>query len=264
MSETMLAGLAFTIFWPLVIVAILIAGQRWQSARIFKEKMIAQWKPSLAIALVSLISMGLSTGFLNPFVIAIFCQALIGLAVARSIADFEPLTITRSLFRRERIWRSLALMFLIALGAALVGFLVGVVGAMVTATIFHEIPSTKETTGILPFSVWQGFFYFLWGAGISEETTYRLVILSFIWRWTRRSWVAIVLSAIMFSAYHLTPLSGYYRTFWQFPISQLTASALIGLVWGYTYVKRGYETAVLAHTLQDSLPLIAFALSRVA
>jgi membrane protease YdiL (CAAX protease family) len=50
-----------------------------------------------------------------------------------------------------------------------------------------------------------------------------------------------------------------YRTFLQFPASQFLASVLIGIVWGYVYVKRGYETAVLAHTFSDWLPFLIFA-----
>jgi membrane protease YdiL (CAAX protease family) len=41
--------------------------------------------------------------------------------------------------------------------------------------------------------------------------------------------------------------------------SQFLASTAIGVVWGYVYVKRGYETVVLAHTLSDWLPFLWFA-----
>ncbi len=50
-----------------------------------------------------------------------------------------------------------------------------------------------------------------------------------------------------------------YRTFRQFPVSQVLAPTLIGLVWGYLFVKRGYGAAVHAHTLSDWLPLMSFA-----
>mgnify|MGYP001573717490 CR=1 FL=1 len=32
------------------------------------------------------------------------------------------------------------------------------------------------------------------------------------------------------------------------------------MVWAYVYVKRGYETAVLAHTLSNWLPVAVFVL----
>jgi hypothetical protein len=49
-----------------------------------------------------------------------------------------------------------------------------------------------------------------------------------------------------------------YRIFWQFPVSQFLASTLIGAVWGYAFVRRGYETAVLGHTLSDWIPFMLF------
>jgi len=70
--------------------------------------------------------------------------------------------------------------------------------------------------------------------------------------------LAIAASAVLFGAYHLTPLDGMYRTFWQFPVSQFVASTLMGIVWGIVYVKRGYETAVLAHTLSNWIPFMLF------
>ena len=71
-------------------------------------------------------------------------------------------------------------------------------------------------------------------------------------------WGLIYIGLILFAIYHLTPLSSMYRAFWQFAISQLVSSTLIGLVWGYAYVKRGYESAVLAHTFSDWIPVVLF------
>ncbi len=104
-------------------------------------------------------------------------------------------------------------------------------------------------------ALWQLFFYFLAGAGIAEETVYRLVIVSLVWGLSGRRWLAIGVSGLLFGAYHLTPLSGMYLTFWQYPLTQFFSSALIGMVWAYLYIRRGYETAVLAHTLSDWLPI---------
>ena len=80
--------------------------------------------------------------------------------------------------------------------------------------------------------------------------------LSLIWKVTGKSWLGVLLSSLIFGAYHLTPLTGMYLTFRQFPISQFIASTLIGLVWGFLFIKRGFGTAVLGHTLSDWLPLM--------
>jgi membrane protease YdiL (CAAX protease family) len=47
--------------------------------------------------------------------------------------------------------------------------------------------------------------------------------------------------------------------FWQYPISHFAATALIGLLWGFVYTRRGYETAVLSHTMSDWIAVLLFA-----
>jgi membrane protease YdiL (CAAX protease family) len=258
-SEVRNATLAFIVFWPILVVSILLAGWRWPQPRAFADKMLAQWKPALAIALIALLSYALTgRGILNPYVLAIFCQGMIGLAIARDIAGFEPLAVTRSILRRDHPLRSIVLMIVFALLLGLAGIVLGAVGIGIIRQILGETYHAGQASGENPLNVVQMFFYFLFGAGIAEETTYRLVLLSLIWRTTGRTRLAILLSAILFAVYHLTPLDGMYRTFWQFPISQLLSSTLIGLMWGYAYVKRGYETAVLAHTFSDWIPMLLF------
>jgi membrane protease YdiL (CAAX protease family) len=195
---------------------------------------------------------------LNPLIIGIFGLCLIGFAVARDIPGFEPLPVTQAIIRRDHPVRSVMLMLIISLLVGIVGIALGAVGIDIMRQIFGETYSAEEALGEFPFTKVQASFYFLAGAGIIEESMFRLVALSLIWRWTRRRGLAVLLSAILFAVYHLTPLDGMYRTFWEFPISQLVSSTLIGLVWGYAYVKRGYETAVLAHTLSDWLPVLLF------
>lgn len=88
-NEINIAGQAFIAFWLLVVVATFLAGRRWPRARAFADKMLAQWKPSLAIALIALVSNALAgRGVWNLCVVAIFCQCLIGLATARDMAGY--------------------------------------------------------------------------------------------------------------------------------------------------------------------------------
>jgi membrane protease YdiL (CAAX protease family) len=195
-------------------------------------------------------------GWLNPFALAIFCQALVGLALARSLPGYEPLPVTQAMAHRKSILRQLVYLVGFALLFALIAFLIGSVGMGIIQQLVGE--SQRSAAAPPPIQLGALFFLLLAGAGIAEETTYRLVCLSFFWRWTHRPRLAIFLSAILFGAYHLTPLSGMYLTFWQFPVSQFAASMLIGLVWGYAYIKRGYEVAVLAHTLSDWVPFLLF------
>jgi membrane protease YdiL (CAAX protease family) len=250
-----------TLFWAFIVGAILIAGQWWQRAHDFRNKMLQQWKPSLVIALLYMLSAAIGgTGVFPFYSVAIFCQAMIGLALAYSIAGYEPLPVTQAMIRQERrtehIGRVLAAATVVTVVALVANGLSGIL-----VSLFGETMGNPQAVASFFPNKWQGFFLLLAGAGIAEETTYRLVCVSLIWRLTGRPWVAIITSAILFGAYHLSPLDAAYRTFWDHPISIFTASALMGIVMGYVYIKGGYETAVLGHTLGDWVP---FLLSRAA
>lgn len=253
---------ASTLFWVFAISAILIAGQRWQRARSFRDRMLRQWKPSLAMALLYVLGMGIGgVGFFSVYPIAIFCQAMIGLALAYSIAGFEPLPVTQAVIRHEHRVENIGLMLATAMAVVVVAMVVGSVLSSVIVPMFGE--STGNPQGVASFfpNAWQGFFLLLAGAGIGEESTYRLVCVSLFWRLTRRRWVAIIISALLFGAYHLSPLDAMYRLFWERPISIFITATVMGIVMGYVYLKRGFETAVLGHTLGDWIP---FLLSRAA
>ncbi len=257
-SEVIIAFFVSIVLWILVVISILILGRRWERLRAFRECMLEQWRPALVITAVYLASGFLSGRGINLYGSVIFCQALIGLAIAREISNFEPLPVTRSILRRDRLINSLVLFIVFGLLAGILGQVVGTLGLGIAQSIFHETNLTSEAMKSLPFGKLEAFFMFLSGAGIAEETPYRLVFLSLFWRWTKRPGLAIFLSALLFGAYHLTPLNGMYRTFLQFPVSQFIASVMTGIVWGYLFVKRGYETTVLAHTLSDWIPMLLF------
>jgi membrane protease YdiL (CAAX protease family) len=252
------------LFWVLLVAGIWLFGGHRERLRKFREHMILQWKPAVGIALVYGISVLLRSTNTNWFSVfsgsaMTFCQAILGLSLARRIIGFEPLPAVSSVMRHERIGRRVLLTVGFALLAVAVGFVASGFGTVLARILGETKVSTSSNDSSMP-ALWQLFFYFLSGAGISEETVYRLVIVSLFWKLTNRSWIAILVSGLLFGAYHLTPLSGMYVTFWQYPLTQFLSSAFIGMVWAYFYVKRGYETAVLAHTLSDWLPAAVFVL----
>jgi hypothetical protein len=59
-------------------------------------------------------------------------------------------------------------------------------------------------------------------------------------------------------AYHLSPLDSFYLTFWQHPVMEFLSKAFVGVLWGFIYTWRGYETVTLSHTLSDWLPFMLF------
>ena len=220
--------------------------------------MLARWKAAAVIAGLFIFGMGLGgRSFFNPYAIAVFCQALVGLALASNL-DFEPLPLSIAVSHRKGVFRQVLLTLLLSVLVVLPALVIGTVGLDIGQQVFGENNFTQQAQGMLPSNKWLTFFLLLSGAGIAEETTYRLLSLSLFWKITKRRWLAVFMSALLFGAYHLSPLNGMYRIFWQFPISQFLASMLIGLVWGWLFVKRGYETAVLGHTLSDWLPLMLF------
>jgi membrane protease YdiL (CAAX protease family) len=258
-TEVRTANLIYLAFWVVFVLAVLLFGNRWHRTRGFRARMMAGWRPALVIAALFDISMGISgRGFFNLHGFTVFCQSLIGLALARGIPDFVPLPVTEAVVHKHQPWKELGLMVLFAIIVVFPALIIGTIGLDVGRHIFSETDYTAQATGTFPASKWVAFFMLLAGAGIAEETPFRLVCLSFFWRLTGKRKLSIFLSALLFGAYHLSPLNGMYRIFLQFPISQFLASALISLVWGYLYVKRGYETAVLGHTLSDWLPFMIF------
>lgn len=258
--EVAIAALSFMASWLITVLFILTAGQYHPAVRGFRNQMIVKWKSALAIAGLFVLGMGFGgRGFLNPYAIAVYCQALIGLAIASSIEGYQPLPVTDAFVQRRQILRQIVLMAVISVLVVVPALLIGTIGLDIGRHLFGETDYTREAVNTLPPNKWLTFFLLLSGSGIAEETPYRLVLLSFIWKRAKRKWLAITLSALVFGAYHLTPLSGMYRVFWQFPVSQFIASTLIGLVWGYLFTKRGYETTVLGHTFSNWLPLMLFA-----
>lgn len=64
---------------------------------------------------------------------------------------------------------------------------------------------------------------------------------------------AIAVSAVVFGLYHLSPLNSWYSVYWHAPITQMVTATTGGLVLGYVFSRRGYETTVLGHALGNTV-----------
>ena len=114
--EVAVTYIASVVCWVLLVGAIYLLGRRGQRARGFWEQMRAERRWALAIAGVYLAA-GLLGGRLDPGrtlgtalgAVQYFCQALVGLALARGLAGFEPLPVVRTVRERARPWRAVAL-----------------------------------------------------------------------------------------------------------------------------------------------------------
>ena len=250
------------LFWALLVTTILIVGGLWHGGRDFRDKMLQQWKPSFVIALLFMLSELIGGTHIFPFYsIAVFCQAMIGLALAHSLVDYEPLPVTHTVNHQKK-WTEKTHPFLsgalvITMAALMVNGFLG----SIFLQIFGETTSNPQGPSLFfPPNAWQSFFLMLAGAGIYEETLFRLVCVSFFWRLTYRPWAAIMISALLFGAYHLSPLDSAYLQYWERPFTIFSLSSIMGVVMGYAYQKYGYETVVLGHTLGNWVSLL---LSRV-
>jgi membrane protease YdiL (CAAX protease family) len=262
LSVVTTAILISIVVWLIIVVMILVAGNLHPAVRKFRSQMILKWKPALIITGVYIISRGLGgIPLYDLSAVAIFCQVMLGMTITAGIEGFEPLPVINALKNRHDITGQVLLMLVISLVMAVLALSVGSIGLDFIRRVFGETNYTMTAANTLSsMTPNKGlvFFLFLSGAGIGEETPFRLVFLSFIWKVTGRKWLAILLSALVFGAYHLTPLNQMYLIFWQFPISQFVAGTLIGLVWGFLFTRRGYETVVLGHTLSDWIPVMLF------
>jgi membrane protease YdiL (CAAX protease family) len=246
------------LFWALLLSTILIVGYWWQRGREFRDTMFQQWKPSFAIALLYMLSQFIGGTHIFPFYsIAIFCQALIGLALAYSIVGYEPLLVTQAVNYQkkwtEKIYPLLSGALAITIAALLVN---GLLSSVFLQLLGETTSNPQGIASFFPQNAWQSFFLMLGGAGIFEETLFRLVCVSLFWRLTHRPSVAILISALLFGAYHLSPLDSAYLQYWERPFTIFSLSSIMGLVMGYAYQKYGYETVVLGHTLGNWVPLL--------
>lgn len=256
---TAVVSITFFVISIVPVAAILVYRGASRALGAARDALLANVRAALVITALYEIASIVRGRPLDITTFAIFSWVLVGLAVARSIPGFEPLAVTRDVRERRHPSRSVLVMVGLALVLYVVSRVAGSAGMTLGHVIAGETSRTAEVASTFPTDPVQSFFLLLGGAGIAEESLFRLVVLSFLWRLSGSAPVAVIGAAFTFGAYHLSPLDGLYEQFWSFPISQFLASTFTGIVWGITYVKRGYETCVLGHTLGDWLTILAFA-----
>lgn len=255
---TLLVSIVFFVASIVPVAAVIAFPGRSAAVRSARALLLAQLRPALAIAALYEAASIIRGRPLDLTTVAIFAWAIVGLAIARSIPSFEPLPVVRSITQHRDALHTVIAMLALALILNFASKLAGSLGMSIGHALTGEVSATGAVAGTFPRDPVQSFFLLLGGAGIAEETLFRLIGLSLLWRLTGSAAVAVGGSALLFGAYHLSPLDGLYEQFWLFPVSQFLASTATGLVWGIAYVKRGYETCVLGHTLGDWLTIVFF------
>ena len=143
--EVILANFVFIGFWLVTVLAIMLAGRFVSAMGRLRQRMLSHWKPALLITAVFIFSMGLGgSGWLNPYAIAIFCQTMIGLAIASSIPGFNSLPVGQAIKDRRNIILQIALLLGIALLAAFPALIIGSIGLSIGRQIFGETYNAQQ------------------------------------------------------------------------------------------------------------------------
>ncbi|ULL18191.1 CPBP family intramembrane metalloprotease [Paenibacillus sp. H1-7] len=85
-----------------------------------------------------------------------------------------------------------------------------------------------------------------WAAAISEEAVYRLFGIAFFMKLTRNRFAAVLLPSMIWALSHTQyPIYPVYTRFIEVTI--------IGIIFGYAFLKYGFLTVMLAHAAMDSI-----------
>jgi hypothetical protein len=108
MTETpqtvIITTLAWIALWTAALLLALALPSIFRRSVPFVEVLKKQWKASLCIAGVYLASTLLGgRGIFNPYVLAVFSQAMFGLAIAQGIPNFQALRMSKTLLQRRKI-----------------------------------------------------------------------------------------------------------------------------------------------------------------
>ncbi|TVQ97251.1 MAG: CPBP family intramembrane metalloprotease [Deltaproteobacteria bacterium] len=120
------------------------------------------------------------------------------------------------------------------------------------------LEAIPAATGLPAMGVFDAFVLSL-GAGAWEELFFRLILLGgMLWGFRRLGWrpwvalaTALVLSSVIFSAFHYVPIGMESWQVWSFMFR-----FVLGIFLGVLYLWRGFAVAVYAHAIYDILILV--------
>lgn len=143
------------------------------------------------------------------------------------------------------------------------GSLVGTVLCVLDIVFLHYIPMVRSGTETEVAAPWQGFLASFYGA-INEELFLRLFCLSlFVWvlsaGWSRSHripgpptlWTANILAALLFGMAHLPTALALMAPTAVVILRIMVLNAVGGIVFGYLYLEKGLEAAMVAHFCAD-------------
>lgn len=241
---------------------LLLFGEKSSRFAPFQRLLKKSLLPALVISLLYFLGQAIGTLRLDsilpslPGTVLIFCLAALGLTFAKSCPGYEPLPAVACFERKSGRLRKLGSVLLFSAFLAVALFVVAAITPMFFR-LFHEPDLRRQAASSLPAAnKFVAFPLLLAGAGIAEESMFRLFFQSLFRLIFKRGWATIILSALFFALYHLSPVNAMYQVYWQFPLSQFCSVFLSGLVLGVFYEKLGFETTVLGHTFSDYIGVL--------
>lgn len=242
----------YSALWVGCVVAIIMMRNARPTVRVFSTLMLRQWKKALLIMCIFWLGMAIGGTYLTAAPLIVFCQALLGFALAEKTG--LPGIMWQSPGEHRHHLRQVVTI-LIASIIVIIPILLATIAGGIIGNIAGEHPANNVVSTYKDQPV-QSLFILLAGAGIAEETVFRLVLVPLIILFTHKKWLAICGSSLLFAIYHLIPINSAYQTYWQFPVTQFAITFFTGIVFAYVYLRRGYETTVLGHTLSNWIPLL--------
>jgi hypothetical protein len=189
--EVAITTIVFYSAWVVGVLAVLVMGRRqdrlatqpptippatgidWSG---WRRRLRSNLMPALILAMLYLLA-SLVLGRINPIAGGVFCQALVGLAIAYSIRGFEPLPVVKAIREHRQAVRAVVLMIVIGLVANVAAKVVGGLG-LNAGSIFGEHDFTRQAASSFHVNAFQAVFVLLGGGGVAEELMFRLVAVS--------------------------------------------------------------------------------------
>ena len=138
---------------------------------------------------------------------------------------------------------------------------------MIVAYLFHRAPLAASPAGMAAIVATpsRDLLVLCLGAGIYEELVFRLIVLTvlslvvkdlLLFSRTITGWTVVLISAVMFSAYHYLGAEAFH---WQTAAGWRTFAfrTLAGIYFGVTFLTRGFGVTAATHAAYDILVLLA-------
>jgi hypothetical protein len=183
--------------------------------------------------------------FLNVIIVFLAVSVYLSMLAGRQMWErqsWNPITQWRDPLFGSRALTAMGRGYLLCL------FIIGVQqGLFFIAEQYFDVWSVNDPSDSVLNMTYPAMFPLMaWAAAISEESVYRLFGIPFFKKLVRNRFLAVLLPSIIWALSHT-----------QYPIypvyTRLVEVTIIGLIFGYAFLKYGFMTVLFAHATMDSI-----------